>query len=110
GSLLHAEAAERASGPDAKRLKKAAEAIADTSLTREQRVAAALDPETAAAADRAPDRSRSAELEQPIGIWVDRLRARYGSWYELFPRSWGGLKGTTAVVPQLAELGFDVLY
>ena len=41
---------------------------------------------------------------------VDRERARFGSWYELFPRSWGGFKGVTEVLPQLAELGFDVLY
>jgi len=41
---------------------------------------------------------------------VDRERARFGSWYELFPRSWGGFKGVEKVLPQLAELGFDVVY
>jgi starch synthase (maltosyl-transferring) len=41
---------------------------------------------------------------------VDRVRARFGSWYELFPRSFGGLKGVQAQLPRLAELGFDVLY
>jgi starch synthase (maltosyl-transferring) len=41
---------------------------------------------------------------------VDRELARFGSWYELFPRSWGGFAGVTAVLPRLAELGFDVLY
>jgi starch synthase (maltosyl-transferring) len=41
---------------------------------------------------------------------VERERARFGAWYELFPRSWGGLRGVTDVLPQLAELGFDVLY
>ena len=43
-------------------------------------------------------------------IEVDRLRARFGSWYELFPRSWGGLKGVEKQLPELAELGFDVVY
>ena len=38
------------------------------------------------------------------------MRARFGAWYELFPRSWGGLKGVEELVPELAELGFDVLY
>ena len=38
------------------------------------------------------------------------MRARFGAWYELFPRSWGGFKGVEKVMPQLAELGFDVLY
>ena len=32
------------------------------------------------------------------------------SWYELFPRSWGGFKGVAKQLPALAELGFDVLY
>jgi starch synthase (maltosyl-transferring) len=41
---------------------------------------------------------------------VDRELARFGSWYELFPRSWGGFDGVRRVLPQLAELGFDVVY
>jgi starch synthase (maltosyl-transferring) len=41
---------------------------------------------------------------------VDRELARFGSWYELFPRSWGGFEGVRKVLPQLAELGFDVVY
>jgi starch synthase (maltosyl-transferring) len=41
---------------------------------------------------------------------VDRVLARFGSWYELFPRSWGGFEGIRALLPRFAELGFDVLY
>jgi starch synthase (maltosyl-transferring) len=36
--------------------------------------------------------------------------ARFGAWYELFPRSWGGFEGVRAQLPRLAELGFDVVY
>jgi starch synthase (maltosyl-transferring) len=46
----------------------------------------------------------------PLPVRVDRQRARFGSWYELFPRSWGGLKGVEEQLPRLAELGFDVIY
>ena len=46
----------------------------------------------------------------PLDADVERARARFGSWYELFPRSWGGFKGVEKILPQLAELGFDVLY
>src|SRR3954451_1454605 len=52
-------------------------------------------------------------------VWVDRPRALYGSWYELFPRSEGpvvggqpthGTFGTAADrLPAIAEMGFDVL-
>jgi starch synthase (maltosyl-transferring) len=41
---------------------------------------------------------------------VDRTVARFGAWYELFPRSWGGFEGVRKVLPDLAELGFDVVY
>ncbi|MCZ7589706.1 MAG: DUF3416 domain-containing protein [Gaiella sp.] len=53
-----------------------------------------------------PGAARSTLLE----LEVERERARTGAWYELFPRSWGGLAGVTEVVPELAELGFDVVY
>ena len=52
-------------------------------------------------------------------IWVDRPRALYGSWYELFPRSEGASldpprSGTFATaaerLPDIAQMGFDVVY
>jgi starch synthase (maltosyl-transferring) len=46
----------------------------------------------------------------PVPLWVDRPRALVGAWYELFPRSYGGLRGTADRVPAVAAMGFDVLY
>jgi starch synthase (maltosyl-transferring) len=46
----------------------------------------------------------------PLAVDVDRVLARFGSWYELFPRSWGGFRGVAKVLPQAAALGFDVVY
>jgi starch synthase (maltosyl-transferring) len=43
-------------------------------------------------------------------LWVDRERALVGAWYELFPRSEGGFKGTQERLPALAGMGFDVVY
>ena len=45
-----------------------------------------------------------------LEVDVDRTLARFGAWYELFPRSWGGFEGVRSVLPALAELGFDVVY
>jgi starch synthase (maltosyl-transferring) len=57
------------------------------------------------------DTDRSEYESSPTyGVDVDRELARFGSWYELFPRSWGGFRGVAKVLPELAELGFDVLY
>ena len=44
------------------------------------------------------------------GVEVDRVLARFGAWYELFPRSWGGFDGVRKALPELAALGFDVIY
>jgi len=63
----------------------------------------------AASALGASDRGE-ATRSGPLEVEVERQRARAGAWYELFPRSWGGLAGVTRVVPELAELGFDVVY
>jgi starch synthase (maltosyl-transferring) len=59
----------------------------------------------------------------PHRVWVDRQRALYGAWYELFPRSEGAFvpadggpmrSGTfrTAMerLPAVADMGFDVVY
>jgi starch synthase (maltosyl-transferring) len=70
----------------------------------------ALGTELAAAADRAPDRSRASTLEAPLRIDVDPPLARFGTWYELFPRSWGGFQGLRAKLGEFAALGIDVLY
>lgn len=65
-----------------------------------------LDP----AFDPGLPREGETALAKPLELVVDPVRARFGSWYELFPRSWGGLAGVERVLPELAELGFDVLY
>jgi len=55
------------------------------------------------------DRSEST-TSAAYDVDVDRVVARSGSWYELFPRSWGGFAGVREQLPRFAELGFDVLY
>jgi len=69
-----------------------------------------LGAELLAAVERAQERHGNVTLNPPIAIEVDRVRARFGAWYELFPRSWGGLAGVKEVLPAIAELGFDVVY
>jgi starch synthase (maltosyl-transferring) len=69
---------------------------------------AELTVETALAA---PAGVRSEKVWSPTHVVdVDRVLARFGSWYELFPRSWGGFAGIRKLLPDFAGLGFDVLY
>ena len=63
-----------------------------------------------AAAGLSDRERRSAAKSRVLGLDVDRERARFGAWYELFPRSWGGFRGVAAVLPEIAALGFDIVY
>jgi starch synthase (maltosyl-transferring) len=66
---------------------------------------------------RHADRRRGAASSGEYVMVAARERARHGAWYELFPRSasptpgrHGTLRDVAALVPDIAELGFDVLY
>jgi starch synthase (maltosyl-transferring) len=120
GELIEA-AAPRAAGDDvtalshwAGRLREAAQGALEHPDPATLK-ALALDPACAAIVDRHADRrfASSTSLE----LIADRERARFSSWYELFPRSAGaaaGVHGTLrdveARLPYVAKLGFDVLY
>jgi starch synthase (maltosyl-transferring) len=56
-------------------------------------------------------------LPAALRIEVDRVRAGYSTWYELFPRSaaaeegrHGTFRDVEAQLPRVARMGFDVLY
>ena len=118
GSLLVEHAAERATGADARKLRAAAAAMRPgTQGPTAKQIARALDAKLAALVGHYPDRSRASRHDRPLGIVVDRPRAQFSAWYELFPRSTGkapGEHGTFKTVEQrlsqIAEMGFDVLY
>ena len=57
-----------------------------------------------------PTAARRRELVRTLAVDCDREVARFGAWYELFPRSWGGFAGVEKVLPELKKLGFDVVY
>ena len=79
--------------------------------------AAALDEPLALLMARHPDRRFQANHAAELPLFVDRPRARFSSWYELFPRSASGqagrhgtLRDVEARLPSIAAMGFDVLY
>jgi starch synthase (maltosyl-transferring) len=64
-----------------------------------------------------PDLSLSTRYPHDLHLWVDRERARFSSWYELFPRSTspdparhGTFADVNALLPSIAAMGFDVVY
>ena len=87
----------------------AAAGLRDTSLSIDERLTAGLDQHVASLVSAVPDptdltRTKSSPL------WVDRPRAREGAWYEMFPRSEGGLDAASKRLPDIAAMGFDVVY
>jgi starch synthase (maltosyl-transferring) len=76
-----------------------------------------LDDRLALLMDRHDPRLDATMHDTEMPLWVDRERARFGSWYEIFVRSQGTdpdrgatFKQAEARLPYIASLGFDVLY
>ncbi|WP_335974586.1 alpha-1,4-glucan--maltose-1-phosphate maltosyltransferase [Streptomyces sp. CA2R106] len=122
GARLHERAAAGVPKGDGRPAVLAAvDALRDASLAPAARHAAALAPEVVAALDRFPLREL-VSASRPMPLHVERERALFGSWYELFPRSEGASAGPdgrlrsgtfrTAAerLPAVAAMGFDVVY
>jgi starch synthase (maltosyl-transferring) len=109
GAVLLQRALERCKGP-AKLSIQEAHAVLAGDADMHTKFDVALGPELFAAMEEAQAREGATTLDKPLPLEVDRVKARFGAWYELFPRSWGGLKAVEELVPGIAELGFDVLY
>jgi starch synthase (maltosyl-transferring) len=116
GANLLDAAAERARGEDAAKLKAAAaelRALADQDLPYYARYP--VSDEIIALADSYPDLRFASRSDRELELWVDRDRARYSSWYELFPRSaanaegvHGSFKDVEKRLPSIAAMGFHI--
>jgi starch synthase (maltosyl-transferring) len=106
GLLLLRDAASRAKKKsDAALIEQAAAAIEADNTN----YGAALGDGLHEAVERSAERHGACAID-PLPVEVDRIRARFGAWYELFPRSWGGLEGVEKTLPEIADAGFDVVY
>ena len=81
----------------------------------EERLSLLLDEALAERVKRIQPRINLSRYERVLEVIVDRSRAAFGAWYELFPRSQAlGRHGTFDDVierlPYVRDLGFDVLY
>lgn len=124
GGLLLNKAARFAPKPRRTQLLDAAAKLCDTTLSLTDRVVPGL--ALAEVMHAYPVREQVTKSDV-YTVWVDRKRALFGSWYEFFPRSEGAVvpqPGSDAVsppvhgtfksamrrLPEIAELGFDVVY
>lgn len=117
GAQLLEDAGRRASGEDGALLTRWAAALRESGRPESERVDLAFSPEVDALAMRYPDRSTAGWYDRELSVVVDRVKARFSSWYEMFPRSCspvegrhGTFKDCEALLPYVAGMGFDVLY
>jgi starch synthase (maltosyl-transferring) len=122
GALLLDQTAARAKGADSKQLKSIAASLRAQASLNSALYQYPLTPQEEALAARYPDLSFASVAEKELRLWVDRERARFSSWYELFPRSTaptakeerparhGTFADVELLLPQIAAMGFDILY
>ncbi len=116
GAELIEGAAKRASGADRKQLADWAARLRASGKPEALKILG-LDEALGEVAKRYPDRSLALTYPVEFPLVVDPERARYSTWYELFPRSTspvagkhGTFRDVEARLPYVAEMGFDVLY
>jgi len=117
GASILARMAEKLSGAAKVLIADAAKRLANPALALDERLKVAF-AEDVAELVRAPLFAEEASrLERPLEVYVDRAEAAFSAWYELFPRSQGKdpskhgtFADTTRRLPEIAALGFDVIY
>ena len=117
GARLVDQARARAAGMDAALLDDALVRGGAGGESQKARLRTLLQPAVREAVFRLQERRDATRFDRELEVVVDRPRARFASWYELFPRSQGkvpGRHGTFAdCIERLADvhrMGFDVIY
>jgi len=89
----------------------------DSSDSQEARIRLALTDTLAGLVQRYEERVALTVYDRELEVVSDRVRARYGAWYEMFPRSQGTVADRSATfkdcerrLPAIQAMGFDVLY
>ena len=116
GALLLDKIAGHAQGSDAHQLKTAASSLRQLAEQKLAFYEYPLSQEIEELAARHPDLSFASVAHKELRLWVDRERARFSSWYELFPRSTspdpsrhGTFADVELLLPEIAAMGFDIL-
>jgi starch synthase (maltosyl-transferring) len=116
GAGLIEEAAQRASGEDAERLQQWAVTLREAKKYP-QGPGLAFDDTLIEIIQRYPFLRFSSRYAKELRVTVDPPKARFSTWYEVFPRSCSGEPGRHGTfrdceqqLPYIASMGFDVVY
>jgi starch synthase (maltosyl-transferring) len=116
GIILVGEAVLRAEGKDAELLKDKALYLDSLKRLNGSRPFT-VDEELIRLMSLYPDKQVKTEYGRRLLIRVERPKARFGTWYEMFPRSCSGEQGRHGTfqdcidkLPYISGMGFDILY
>ncbi len=117
GAILLDHASTIARDADARNLKSTASSLRWMAERPQERYDFPLADESVELAMKYPDLKFATTYGEELPLWVDREKARFSSWYEFFPRSaaespgtHGTFKDVIRMLPEVAAMGFDVLY
>jgi starch synthase (maltosyl-transferring) len=117
GAQLITEAGQRAPKPNRRKIGDWANILQSTQAAEQAKVQLVLSDEVSQFMDKYPDKRFASTYAKELVVVVDRERARFSTWYEMFPRSCargsqrhGTFKDCETRLPYVAAMGFDVLY
>jgi starch synthase (maltosyl-transferring) len=116
GADLIEAASQRASGADARQLAAWSEAMRQKG-DPVQKITLAFNPALMEMMDRYADRRFATRYQRELRVLVQRKKAYFSAWYELFPRSCSPVPGKHGTfkdcehrLAYIASMGFDVVY
>jgi starch synthase (maltosyl-transferring) len=117
GAQLIEAASQRATKRDAQTMKEWVESFHSDRKSQSASARLALSAKAEKLMDKYSDRHFVTTYSKELAVVVDREKARFSTWYEMFPRfcapkagQHGTFKDCETQLPYVSEMGFDVLY
>ena len=117
GAQLITEAGQRAPKAAGQKMAEWAGSLQSKQIAEQAKVQLALSEEISEFMDKYPVRRFATTYSKDLVVVVDREKASFSTWYEMFPRSCapqpgshGTFKDCEARLSYIAAMGFDVLY
>ncbi|HKQ37792.1 MAG TPA: alpha-1,4-glucan--maltose-1-phosphate maltosyltransferase [Verrucomicrobiae bacterium] len=102
GTQMIEQAAARAPKPESRELQEAANRLLTGDVSIDDRISQLM--------NRYTERRFPVRYERDLKVFIEPELARFSAWYEMFPRSVGTFRDCERVLPEIADLGFDILY
>lgn len=117
GAQMIAEAGQRATASEHQVLQNWAETLRSETIPVNKKIELAAGEELLALMQRYPDKKSIVYYSKELEVVVDRTKALFGSWYEMFPRSCsseagrhGTFKDCEQRLSYVSRMGFDILH